>query len=244
MRIANPRHFALGLGLSLSFLAVLAVIFAPIFGAGRNGLEYADDVFNQLSKGSSYFIPKVAQQAGKLTGKPFSVIVKAEGEQGERAARLLAAAGVTVEVRPGSLAVSGDLGKLLGVVLGDAEAGFRNDEEALAGRYGLPGRTVLATWWSVLKQMSKGFAAARQTDLSDGTVAVMKKAIEPAHNYYGIEAESVGNMLGTMTALLTFYVLYTIWWGSGIYYLFEGVGLIMRKEPERPPAEVVVNTPS
>jgi di/tricarboxylate transporter len=56
-----------------------------------NGLEYADDVFNKLSKGSSYFIPKVAKGSDKLVGTYFSVTIKLEsGEQGDRAALMLA----------------------------------------------------------------------------------------------------------------------------------------------------------
>jgi len=42
----------------VTFAGVLALIFSPIFGDGRNGLVYADDMFNKLSKGSSYFIPR------------------------------------------------------------------------------------------------------------------------------------------------------------------------------------------
>jgi hypothetical protein len=34
---------------------------------------------------------------------------------------------------------------------------------------------------------------------------------------------------GIMTGLLVFYVLYTMWWGFAIFYLFEGVGLTMKK---------------
>lgn len=244
MRIANPRHFALGLALGVSFLIVLAAIFAPVFGEGRNGLESADDVFNRLSKGSSYFIPKVAKQAHGLVGQAFAVTLKAEGEQGERAARLLAAAGLGVEVSAGKLAVSGDLGQMLEVVAADAEAGFRNDEAALSARYGMAGKVVLATWWHVLKQTGKALAADRNAGQAEVVVAVMKKAIEPAHNYYGIEAESVGNMPWTMIGLLVFYVLYTIWWGSAIYYLFEGVGLIMSKVEHAPPPVASLNTQS
>jgi hypothetical protein len=231
MRIANPRHFALGFALAATFLAVLAMIFAPVFGAGRNGLEYADDVFNRLSKGSSYFIPKVAKQTARFAGTPFAAIIKVDGDaQAEQVTRLLAAAGAKVERREKALAVSGDLGSVLAAVAADADAGFRNDEEALAGRYGFDGRTVLAVWWRVLKQTGKALAAEKRTEQADAVVAMTKKAVEPAHNYYGIEAESVGNMPWTMTGLLVFYVAYTIWWGSAIYFLFEGIGLIMRKE--------------
>jgi hypothetical protein len=32
-----------------------------------------------------------------------------------------------------------------------------------------------------------------------------------------------------MTFLLVFYVAYTMWWGFAIFYIFEGIGLSMKK---------------
>ena len=58
---------------------------------------------------------------------------------------------------------------------------------------------------------------------------VTKKAVETAHNFYGIEAQKVTEKAGLMTGLLVFYVVYTMWWGFAIFYLFEGLGLTMKK---------------
>lgn len=238
--IANRKSFALGCVLAAGFLLVLGVIFAPVFGNGMNGLEYADDVFNKLSKGSSYFIPKVVQGNRKVVGTRFAVVVKMPApEQAERAAILLAGAGAEVDRRDATLSIAGDLGQLLGHILGDAEAGYRNDDAALAHRYGMAGKTVLATWWQVLRHTGKALASERKSAEADAVIAVMKKAIEPAHNYYGIEAENVASMAAIMIALLLFYVLYTIWWGSAIFFLFEGFGLMMRKAPARAAAPVL-----
>ena len=57
----------------------------------------------------------------------------------------------------------------------------------------------------------------------------LKKAVEPAFNFYQIEAQSVVDKAFTMIFLLSFYVAYTMWWGYAIYYLFEGIGLSMKK---------------
>src|SRR5512134_612629 len=97
--MANTSKKSLGVGIALavSFLAVLFLIFSPIFGEGRNGLVFADDLFNKLSKGSSYFIPKVAKDNEKFMGKMFAVNIKVgktddkpgDGEKrAERAAKL------------------------------------------------------------------------------------------------------------------------------------------------------------
>jgi len=57
----------------------------------------------------------------------------------------------------------------------------------------------------------------------------MKKGIEPAYNFYKIEPQSIFDKAFTATSLLVFYVVYTIWWGFGIFYLFDGLGLSMKK---------------
>lgn len=58
---------------------------------------------------------------------------------------------------------------------------------------------------------------------------VMKKAIEPGYNFYGINAAKVTDKMGIMTGLLVFYVIYTMWYGFAIFELFEGIGLTMKK---------------
>ncbi len=53
---------SIGLLLGVTFFGVLALIFSPVFGEGRNGLEYSDALFNKLAKGSSYFVPKLTAE--------------------------------------------------------------------------------------------------------------------------------------------------------------------------------------
>ncbi len=58
---------------------------------------------------------------------------------------------------------------------------------------------------------------------------VTKKAIEASYNFYGIQAQQVSDHAGLMTFVLVFYVVYTMWWGFAIFYIFEGIGLSMKK---------------
>jgi hypothetical protein len=60
MLIKNSKPFNIGALFAVTFLGVLFMIFSPVF-QGKNGLEFADESFNKLAKGSSYFIPKVAK---------------------------------------------------------------------------------------------------------------------------------------------------------------------------------------
>lgn len=232
MLIVNRKAFAIGSLLSISFLGVLALIFAPLFGNGMNGLQYADDMFNRLSKGSSYFIPKVAKSVAGVTGAKVRLELSFDSpQQAETAAVMLAAGGIAHQRAGARLRLDGDLGQLLDHALRDAEAGYRNDGAALQGRYGIEPQAALAAWWRALGQMDRQLKLERRLAEAKAVHEVMKKAIEPAHNYYGIAAERVGDMAGTMTGLLVFYVVYTMWWGFAIFYLFEGIGLVMKKKP-------------
>ena len=53
----------------------------------------------------------------------------------------------------------------------------------------------------------------------------MSKAIEPAYNYYEVEAKPVKEEIFLLIASLVFYVVYTMWYGFGLLYLFEGLGI-------------------
>jgi len=234
MAIKNKTALAKGLTLGLSFMLVLVTMFSPVFGGGRNGLEFADDVFNRLSKGSSYFIPKVQKDAAKFSGKEIVLIVKmAKPDDAAVAMKLLARAGVQVSDDKGSLKISGDLGKILVTAAADADAGFKNDNALFTTQYGLNAEAVLPVWWGLLKTMDKAFTKEKMFAESSIVVAVMKKAIEPAHNFFGIEAQKVTEKAGLMSTLLVFYVIYTVWWGFAIYYLFEAIGLVMKKAKKK-----------
>jgi len=58
---------------------------------------------------------------------------------------------------------------------------------------------------------------------------VNKKAVEPGYNFYKIDANKVVDHAGMMSGLLIFYVAYTMWWGYAIFYMFDGLGLSMKK---------------
>ena len=75
------------------------------------------------------------------------------------------------------------------------------------------------------KELKKEKLIAEANMISD----VKKKAVETAYNFYGIAPEKVSDRVGIMTALLVFYVIYTMWYGFAIFYIFEGVGLSMKK---------------
>jgi len=54
---------------------------------------------------------------------------------------------------------------------------------------------------------------------------VVKKALETSYNYYRIDPQKIGDRWGIVFFALVFYVFYTLWYGFGIMFMFEGWGL-------------------
>jgi hypothetical protein len=230
MATMNKRAMSTGIFLGLSFFGVLALIFSPVFGEGKNGLVFSDDMFNKLSKGSSYFIPKVMEDNKKFAGKQISTAIRIEKpEQVEKAVKVLTTAGAEAEANGVEIKISADIGGLMEKVLKDSDDMYKNDGKSVSGRYGFDEREVMVTWWNIMKPLDKQLKKEGKIQEAKMVSDVMKKAVETAHNFYGIEAQKVTEKAGLMVGLLIFYVAYTMWWGFAIYYLFEGIGLSMSK---------------
>ena len=54
---------------------------------------------------------------------------------------------------------------------------------------------------------------------------VVKKAVELGYNYYKVEPQKIGNKIGIVIFSLVFYVIYTLWYGFAIMFMFEGWGM-------------------
>lgn len=230
MLVRNPQTFRMGAILAVTFVGVLIIIFMPIFGQGRNGLAFSDDLFNKLSKGSSYFIPEVRENARKFEGQQFSIGIKAENREfADRAVAILLKSNVQVGTEGDVLRITGDLGRFLGSVIDSADAMYKDEGSRVSAAFGMDERQAMETIWAVLNRSVKEFQRERKVEEANIVDRVMKRAVEPAYNFYGIEAQRIGDKALTVIALLTFYVLYTMWWGFAIFYMFDGIGLSMKK---------------
>jgi hypothetical protein len=247
------KHLGLGILLAISFWVVLFLVFSPIFpktaeGQPQNGLQWADELFNQLAKGSSYFIPKVQKSNEKFMGKMFSATInvsKPEDKPGdaekraERAAKLFTVnPGGKVEVNGSELKIEGDLGLMLKTALDDADMMFKNEGDKLKAKYAEAMKTddvkqIFRQWNNVLPKIDKAFKKEGKIEDAKIVSDVTKKAIEAGYNFYGVEAKKVKDEAGLMTFLLVFYVAYTMWWGFAIFFIFEGIGLSMKKAKEK-----------
>lgn len=233
MLVRHKKPFSTGLILALTFAGVLILIFTPLFG-GRNGLEYSDDLFNKLSKGSSYFIPKVTENANKFMGQSIEVTVKlADAKHVEKAVKMVIAAGGQIGAKDTEVKVNMDLGKLIAAVLRDSDSMYHNNGDEVSGRYGIDGQEAMTVWWNLMTPMVKELQKQKKIEQANIVSETLKKAIEPSYNFYGVEAQRVSDKAFTMIFLLAFYVAYTMWWGYAIYYMFDGIGLSMKKAKVR-----------
>lgn len=223
---ANKKELAGGIGLMAVFLIVLVMFFMPLLN-GKNGLDYLDNLFNSISKGSAYYIPSIKETIGKSeTGKEITVKLSYDSaELATESAALFSKAGATVTEDAEKLNVTGDFGNILMNCLEDSDALFHNKGDVLQEKYGIEGRKVLFNWWTSLKAMKKSFDKQEQFANGKTVYTVMTRAVECSYNYYKIVPESMSNKLGTVIFSLVFYVVYTMWYGYAILFMFEGWGL-------------------
>jgi hypothetical protein len=143
----------------------------------------------------------------------------------DEAAAILAAGGLTAQATGDGIQLRGELPSLLTACLDDSDLMFANQSGAVEAKYGLDGRKALYRWWQVLKQVDRGLKRESRFDEAKLVGTVKKKGLEAAYNYYGIEPVHIKNKIGAVILSLAFYVLYTVWYGYAIIFIFEGCGL-------------------
>ena len=223
--IANKKEFGGGLLLMGGFWVVFVLLLSPIF-EGKNLLDYMDGLYNSISKKSAYYIPDMVKKADALQGTTFAMTIKPEdGAAAPRIAAMLRTSGATVEEGEGELQVSGDLGLVLTAAMQDTELAYANNGEAIQTRYGVEAKQVMFDWWNTLSAMEKNFTKQEKFSESKTVYQAKTKAVETAYNYYGIEAQSINEKLMIVVLSLVGYVIYTMWFGFAILFLFEGWGL-------------------
>ena len=223
--IENKTQFYTGLGLMAGFIVVLIVFFSPVFG-GQNGLNFLDNLYNSISKGSAYYIPKVKKEAEGYEGKAISVTIRmADQQQAEEVLKLFEAPNAGVSHSGPQLTIDGDLGLVLANCLSDADEMYYNRGESLSAKYGYDARRAMYNWWKALKETEKELK--RQERFKDASIIdlTISKAVESAYNYYGIEPQKITDRLGIVIGSLLFYVIYTVWYGFAFMYMFQGWGM-------------------
>ena len=223
--IEKKKKFFGGFILLIGFVVILVVIFSPVF-KGQNGLEFLDDLYNSISKGSAYYIPKVKAETDTFSGRSVTVTIEMKDEsQTQQTAALFMKADALVNISGTRLKIEGDLGKIFENCLADADRMYMNDGQAISTKYGYDERQVLFNWWQALSAMDKALTKQKQFKESKAIDLVLKKAVETSYNYYQIEPQKISDRAFIVLFSLVFYVIYTVWYGFAIMFMFEGWGM-------------------
>lgn len=215
----------IGIALMASFIVVLVIFFMPLFD-GHNGLNYLDNLYNSISKGSAYYIPKVQHLVEERGSQPVTLNLKfADAGTAAAVEPLFVQAGARTSMEGATLKVEGDLQAIFSACLADADAAYHNRDAELEQRYpGGSARGVLFGWWRGLLEMERDLKRQKIFGAADLTHTVQAKTVECAYNYHGIEPQSIKDRWAIVLFSLVFYVIYTVWYGYAIMYIFEGLG--------------------
>ncbi|MFA6001301.1 MAG: hypothetical protein WC828_04210 [Thermoleophilia bacterium] len=255
MAVAHPKKFMLGLVMLIGFFAVVVMLFMPIYGTandgnGKNAFNVLDGLYNSVSKGSSEFNTEVGEKITEFNGQEVSFTSKAKAattdkvagaptrgeiakpeEMAKQMVKLVQTAGGEAKAseKDGawSVKVSGDFGKILASALEDSKAMYDNDGQALVKKYGFDAENAMNDWWLMFNspQTDMNKEGGEAFEQSKMLKEINEKSIEPAYNYYTIQAESPSSKALPIALSLGGYVLYTVWYGFSLLFMFEGWGL-------------------
>lgn len=227
MLIYDKKAFFMGLIMLVGFVAVFLYMFTPSF-SGLNAFEFSDQMFNSISKGSTYYIPEVVEEAGDFSGSIVEVdILQNHPDVIPHAKKLFEKNGIQAEFEGGALSVSGDLGEVMLAALRDSDAMFKNDGAAVAAKYDMPEKQAMYVWHEAFEAMDMALKKQKKFKEAAFLHEVVARGVEVGYNYYGIEGESARSRAGMLIFALVFYVVYTMWFGYAVFFLFEGFGLRM-----------------
>ncbi len=223
----QKKEFYGGAAMMAGFFIVLLIMFLPLRNGHKTGLNYLDDLFNSISKQSAYYIPKVKADVAKMeTGKKVVLNLSLESpDLARESAVLFLKGGAAVKQEGRTVKISGDLGQLLTHCVEDANTLFHNEGNKLQDKYGIEGRKVLWVWYKSLEAMRHSLNKQKMFSESKVVYEVTTKAVECAYNYYKVVPKSMSECLGPAVFSLLFYIVYTMWYGYAILFMFEGWGL-------------------
>lgn len=235
MIIRHKKPFYIGAILLAGFFSLFYFLLTPVFstkdGPKLTGLEYADEVFNCLSKGSSDFFPQTFAAARSMEGKDVSLSAGMPKKLRVTAVTLLRETGIEPRMDGNRIIFQGNLGRILLAATEDSRLLFNNSGGALIEKYGgLKPLAISGAWWHLLAPTVKKLEIMGKNAESRAVGTVVVRGIEPANNFYGIQALKVSENIPLISGFLLFYIIYTIWYGFAVYEIFKGFGLIATKE--------------
>lgn len=225
MLIRNKRSMAKGILMTVLFVSVLVLMFLPLFNE-ENAFRSADKLFNTISKGSTYYIPLIKETtAPHRNGRLEGTLTITEKHHPEEIQKILEVAGGTATREENGLRVAIGLDRIFDAAIQDSDDMFHNRGETVSGRYDLPEKRVLFAWWNGLRAAVKQLESERRFKEAAAVGELLDRGIAVGYNYYTVTPEKASDRWLILTGSLVFYVIYTLWWGFAIFFLFEGLGL-------------------
>ena len=214
MLVKQRGLFIKGLVMAVAFLVVLIIMFSPIFG-GQNAMVAADKLFNSIAKGSTNYFPGLVKKNAEYANKTFDVSLRLKDQDmAQKATKILTATGAKSTGEAAEIKVNG-AGSCHFRCAEGFRGQFNNRDAELSAKYGMPGQEVLYVWWNVCKEIDKDLTRQKQFKEASFVADTVKKGIEVAYNFAKIVPESAASRMGILSFSLIFYVIYTLWVGTG-----------------------------
>jgi hypothetical protein len=212
------------------FLLVFCIISLPVF-SGRSFVGVADDLFNQLAKNSTHYIPDAERNAAAFAAVSVDFgIQPREFAEKEKLLSLAAANGLDSSVaEDGRVRLKGNLANLARAVLADARLAFDNRDAELETHSGMKASDALYSWWIICDGLSNRFTQDNRVREANYLTFLSTKVLEPAYNFRGIQARDIKGSLLPVILLLLGYVIYTLWYGFSLMLILEGLGINAEK---------------
>lgn len=232
--VVDKKRFILGLLGLLTFLVVLAFWLFPVIYE-KTGLEWADELFNQLAKNSIYFMPGAMRRAAKFEGVSVDLGVNPRWPGGdERIVQIVQGNGMSARViGDGRVRIVSDLGLLAKAAAEDADLLFKGRERELRNKYGMSGKDVIYFWWTAFDGLVRRYIQENRPVEADFARFMTTRVLEPSYNFSGIQSRNISENVVIVVFLLSFYILYTLWLGVSIMFVFEGFGIRATKPAEK-----------
>ncbi len=227
--VHNKKEFTGGIVLLVIFFIVLFAMFQPLFD-GHNAMAYLDNLYNSISKGSAYYVNNLREEAKSVGDFEVNVTMNLESEaQASDSVVLITTAGAIAEAQGKTLPGKGTKLAILNACLDDADKMYHNDAAAVKAKYagyeGKEDRQALYNWNAILGGFDRQLKKQKAFAEAKVAVNITSNGVETAYNYYKVVPEQIKDKMGIVFFSLAFYVIYTMWYGFGILFVFEGWGL-------------------
>ena len=233
-RVVQPRRLCLGVFGLVALGSVIVLGFLPLID-GRSALVWADDLFNQLAKNSTDHLDEAKQRAQPYEGLEIDISVNPMDVVDDgKVARIVSMAGLEGRaIGDGRVRITGDLGRLSREAIADGELAFRNHTDRLAANRGMPSSEAIYCWWIIFDGLTRRYVQEGRGQDANFTRFVSTKVLEPAYNFRGIEARRTDQCIRPLVLLLSAYIVFALWYGFSMLYLFEGLGIPVRGSADR-----------